>query len=85
MLLREASPLFHVDRIRTPLLVIQGANDVIVTINESNQIVDALKNRGCVVEYIVKENEGHIFRNEENVIDVYKNIERFLGEHLNNR
>ena len=66
-------------------MVIQGVNDPAVNINESNQIVDALRNRGYAVEYIVKENEGHIFRNEENVIEVYKRIERFLGEHLNIR
>lgn len=85
VLLREISPIYHVDSIRTPLLVIQGANDQSVKVSESNQIVEALQNRGCAVEYILKENEGHIFRNEENVIEVYKSIERFLNKYLRNK
>jgi dipeptidyl aminopeptidase/acylaminoacyl peptidase len=84
VLLREISPIYHVDSIRTPLLIIHGANDNSVKVSESNQIVEALRNRGYAVEYLLKENEGHIFRNEENVIEVYKSIDRFLKKYLNN-
>jgi len=79
---RATSPLFHVDRIQAPLFVAQGANDPRVRKEESDQIVEALRARGIPVEYMVKENEGHGFRNEENQFEFYRAMERFLGEHL---
>jgi len=82
LLLRDASPVFFVDKIRTPLFVAQGANDPRVNINESNQMVEALKNRGIKIDYMVKDNEGHGFYNEENQFDFYRAMEKFLGEHL---
>jgi len=81
-LLASASPVFHVDNIKAPLLVAQGAKDPRVNINESNQIVDALKKKGIDVPYLVKENEGHGFRNEENRFDFYEAMEKFLEKHL---
>lgn len=83
LLLAEVSPAFHVDRIKTPLLVAQGANDPRVNKDESDQIVKALKERGVDVEYIVKDNEGHGFANEENRFDLYRAMEKFLDTHLN--
>jgi dipeptidyl aminopeptidase/acylaminoacyl peptidase len=80
--LRSTSPFFNADRIKAPLFVAQGANDPRVTQHESDQIVDALRERGVEVEYMVKENEGHGFHNEENRFDFYRAMERFLGEHL---
>ena len=77
-----ASPVFHVDRIRAPLLVVQGAKDPRVNINESNQIVEALRKRGIDVQYIVKENEGHGFQNEENRFEFYEAMESFLARHV---
>lgn len=84
-LLREISPVFHADRIQAPLLVAQGANDPRVKQAESDQIVAALKERGIDVPYIVKDNEGHGFHNEENKLDLYRAMERFLAEHLGGR
>ncbi|HBF38088.1 MAG TPA: S9 family peptidase [Firmicutes bacterium] len=81
-LLRAASPVFHVDQIKVPVFVAQGAQDPRVNINESNQIVEALKRRGVNVEYMVKENEGHGFHNEENRIAFYKAMEDFLKRNL---
>jgi dipeptidyl aminopeptidase/acylaminoacyl peptidase len=81
-LLREGSPVYHADKITTPLMVIQGAKDPRVNIDESNQIVEALRSRGVDVPYIVKENEGHGFRNEENRFEVYEAMEVFLAKHL---
>lgn len=81
--MEATSPAFHVERIKAPLLVIQGAKDPRVNIAESNQIVEALKKRGVGVEYIVKENEGHGFANEENRFVVYEAMEQFLKKHLN--
>lgn len=80
--LRENSPALHADRIETPLLVVQGANDPRVNINESNQMVEALRSRGVHVDYMVKENEGHGFHNEENRFDFYRAMEKFLGKYL---
>ncbi len=84
-LYERISPLFHADNIRVPVLVAQGANDPRVNKNESDQIVEALKKRGIEVEYMVKENEGHGFQNEENRFDFYRAMERFLGKHLGGR
>jgi len=81
-LLRAASPVFHVDRIKAPLFVAQGAQDPRVNINESNQIVDSLKKRGVEIEYMVKPNEGHGFHNEENRFDFYGAMETFLARYL---
>ena len=82
LLLAEASPVYHVDKIKAPLFVAQGANDPRVNINESDQIVNALKERGIDVEYMVKDNEGHGFGNEENRFDFYRAMIAFLDKHL---
>jgi dipeptidyl aminopeptidase/acylaminoacyl peptidase len=84
-LLRKVSPLFHVDRIKAPLLVAQGANDPRVKKVESDQIVQALRKRGIQVDYMVKDNEGHGFHNEENRFDFYRAMERFFGTWLGSR
>jgi len=81
----KVSPIFHADKIKVPMLVAQGANDPRVNKGESDQIVEALKKRGIEVEYMVKENEGHGFYNEENRFDFYRAMERFLGKHLGGR
>ncbi|MFT9817838.1 S9 family peptidase [Lysinibacillus sp. NPDC056185] len=81
-LLTAASPVFHVDKIKTPLFVAQGANDPRVNKAESDQIVEALRARGVDVEYMVKDNEGHGFRNEENSIEFYTAMLKFLDSHL---
>ncbi len=82
ILLHHASPIFFVDKIKCPLFIAQGANDPRVNKAESDQIVEALKKRGVKVEYMVKENEGHGFRNEENQFDFYGAMEKFLAIHL---
>jgi len=84
-LLERASPLFHADKIKAPLFVAQGANDPRVNKIESDQIVEAVKSRGVEVEYMVKDNEGHGFRNEENRFDFYRAMEKFLAKHLGGR
>ncbi|HNW72142.1 MAG: S9 family peptidase [Bacteroidales bacterium] len=78
----STSPALNSEKIKTPLFVAQGKNDPRVNIEESNQIVDALKKRGIVVEYMVKDNEGHGFHNEENRFDFYRAMEKFLEKHL---
>ena len=81
-LLTAASPVMHAGNIRVPLLIAQGAQDPRVNIDESNQMVAALKKHGIAVEYLVKENEGHGFTNEENRFEFYEAMERFLNKHL---
>lgn len=81
-LLTAVSPVFHVDKIKTPLFVAQGANDPRVNQAESDQIVEALRARGVDVEYMLKENEGHGFANEENSIEFYNAMIKFFDKHL---
>jgi dipeptidyl aminopeptidase/acylaminoacyl peptidase len=81
-LLSAASPVFHVDKIKTPLFIAQGANDPRVNKNESDQMVEALRKRGVEVQYMVKANEGHGFHNEENQYDFYGAMEEFFRKHL---
>lgn len=76
------SPITKVDAIRTPLLVVQGANDSRVVQAESDNMVAALRARGVEVEYLVKDDEGHGFLNPDNQIDMYHAVERFLAQHL---
>ncbi|MCX2730376.1 S9 family peptidase [Saccharopolyspora sp. NFXS83] len=80
--IRSRSPIHHVDKIRTPLMVAQGANDVRVVRAESDNLVAALRERGVDVEYLVKDDEGHGFLNPENQIDLYRKADRFLARHL---
>ena len=80
--MHDASPVFFADRITTPLLVAQGANDPRVKQAESDQIVAALRARQVDVEYLLKQNEGHGFHNEENQFEFYEVMETFLAKHL---
>ena len=80
--MEATSPAFLADRIKTPLLIAQGAKDPRVNKAESDQMVEALKKRGVEVEYLVKDNEGHGFHNEENRFAFYGAMEQFLGKHL---
>jgi len=84
-LLTEVSPLFHAERIRAPLFVAQGAHDPRVKKAESDQIVAALKKRGIEVLYMVKDNEGHGFQNEENRFQFYRAMEEFFSKHLGSK
>lgn len=80
--LAATSPALHADRIVAPLLIAQGANDPRVNKDESDQMVEALRARGIEVEYMVKDNEGHGFHNQENRFDFYRAMERFLERNL---
>jgi len=80
--LRETSPLFHADKITKPLIVLQGANDPRVIKPESDEIVEAIRKKNGIVEYVVFDNEGHGFTKKDNEIRAYKAILDFLDEHL---
>ncbi len=81
---KQVSPVYHVDKIVAPLFVAQGKNDPRVNIEESDQIVDAMKARNIDIEYMVKDDEGHGFHNQENKFDFYRAMEKFLAKHLDN-
>ena len=83
--LERQSPLFSAAKIRTPLLVVQGANDPRVKKAESDQIVVALRDRGFPVEYIVAPDEGHGFARPVNSMAMFAAIEKFLAKHLGGR
>jgi dipeptidyl aminopeptidase/acylaminoacyl peptidase len=79
------SPLFAADQIKTPLFVIQGANDPRVTQIESDMIVSTLRGLDRKVSYMLAPDEGHGFRGRENRLAMMVAIEQFLGEHLGGR
>ncbi len=80
--LAATSPALHADRITCPVFVAQGANDPRVNKVESDQMVNALRERGVEVEYMVKDDEGHGFHNQENRFDFYHAMECFLAQHM---
>jgi dipeptidyl aminopeptidase/acylaminoacyl peptidase len=83
--MRAQSPLYFADRIRTPLLVVQGANDPRVKKAESDQIVRALRDLGREVQYLVAVDEGHGFASEESNQALFAKVEEFLATHLGGR
>ncbi|WP_397534919.1 prolyl oligopeptidase family serine peptidase [Roseateles sp.] len=80
--LTATSPALNADKIKTPLFIAQGAKDPRVVKSESDQMVEALRKRGVTVQYMVKDNEGHGFANEENRFEFYEAMEKFLAQHL---
>jgi dipeptidyl aminopeptidase/acylaminoacyl peptidase len=84
-LLRERSPLFSVEQIRIPLLVVQGANDPRVKQAEAEQIVAALSDKGLPHEYLLFPDEGHGLAKPQNREKFYAKAEAFLAEHLGGR
>ncbi|MFZ0684188.1 MAG: S9 family peptidase [Terriglobales bacterium] len=81
-LYEDRSPINFVDRIKAPLYLLAGGNDPRCPKSEAQQVVDAVKKRGGVVEYKVYENEGHGFAKVENQIDAYKRVADFLKAHV---
>ena len=83
--LERQSPLNHAGKIKTPLLVIQGANDPRVNKREADQIVIALRDRNYPVEYLVAPDEGHGFQRPVNNMAMFATIEKFLAKFLGGR
>jgi dipeptidyl aminopeptidase/acylaminoacyl peptidase len=83
--LNDRSPLHSADKIKTPLMVVQGANDPRVNKREADQIVVALRDRGFPVEYILAPDEGHGFARPVNNMAMFMAAEKFLALHLNGR
>ncbi|RLA03402.1 MAG: S9 family peptidase [Gammaproteobacteria bacterium] len=84
-LMKRMSPLAHVDNIKAPLMIIQGAKDPRVVKQHATDLRDELEDRGIELsddEWIMKLDEGHGFRKEENRIELYTKMEKFLAKHL---
>ena len=80
--LRAISPVFHTDKIKSPLLIFQGAKDPRANISELNQFVRELNKRHVPVIYRLKENERAFFRSEHNRMEMYAEIENFLDANM---
>ena len=78
----ERSPITHIDNVRCPMLVIQGANDPRVPKDESDQVVERLRARGQRVEYLVFDDEGHGFTKRANADAAHARIVEFLSAEL---
>jgi dipeptidyl aminopeptidase/acylaminoacyl peptidase len=81
----EISPLRHVGRIKSPLLVVQGANDPIVPASESAKIVENIKAKGGTVKYVLFADEGHGLAKLSNRIQAYTEMARFLDQVLSTK
>ncbi len=81
-LYQDRSPIFFVDAIKAPLLLLAGGNDPRCPKSEAQQVVDAIKKRGGVAEYKVYENEGHGFARVENQVDAYRRVADFVKAHV---
>ncbi len=84
-LMRERSPLFRADRIRAPLLILQGDNDPRVPLAESRQIADAVRRRRGVVELQIYRGEGHGFHKLEDQLDALRRAVEFLDRYVKGR
>lgn len=80
--LMSRSPITRVDEIRRPLLIAQGHNDPRVKRAESDQIVEAMRERGIPVTYVLYPGEGHGFAKPENSLSFMAITEAFLARHL---
>jgi dipeptidyl aminopeptidase/acylaminoacyl peptidase len=83
--LEKQSPLNSADKIKTPLMVVQGANDPRVNKAESDQIVVALRDRNYPVTYLVAPDEGHGFQRPVNNMAMLAAAEKFLAANLGGR
>ena len=80
--LKAISPLFHAEKIKNPVMVLQGANDPRVLQVESDEIVAAVQENKVPVDYVIFPDEGHGFRKKDNQIKGYGQIKQFLDTYL---
>ena len=81
--LRARSPITHVDSVRVPVMIVQGANDARVPQEDADRFVRELEKRNVTVEYMLLPDEGHQISRPGNRLKVYARMERFLDRYLN--
>ena len=81
-LLRAISPVFHAEKIKNPVMILQGASDPRCPKEQSEEMVEAIRKNGGRVEYLVYDDEAHGFRKRKNAIHAYESILKFLNTHL---
>ncbi|TAF46191.1 MAG: S9 family peptidase [Sphingobacteriales bacterium] len=81
--IRNFSPVFNTDKINIPLFIAQGGKDNLISVNETNDFVKILRKRNIKIKYLVKDEEGHTFKNKENIIELYNNLDNFFKQNLN--
>ena len=79
---KERSPIYFVDQIKAPLLLLAGGNDPRCPKTEAEQVAQAVKKHGGIVDLKIYENEGHGFAKIENQIDAYTRIAEFLKKYV---
>lgn len=80
--LRAFSPVFHAKKVKIPLFIAQGGKDYRNNVNEMNMFIKELRKNGTDVTYMLREEEGNVFRIDENRVDFYKALEAFFEKHL---
>ena len=81
-LFRDRSPIFFIDNVKAPLLLLAGGHDPRCPKEETLQVVEKIKARGGVADYKIYDNEGHGFSKVENQIDAYQRVTNFLKAHV---
>jgi dipeptidyl aminopeptidase/acylaminoacyl peptidase len=81
-LFRDRSPIFFIDQVKAPLLLLAGGHDPRCPKEETLQVVEKIKARGGVADYKIYDNEGHGFSRVENQIDAYQRVTNFLKAHV---
>jgi dipeptidyl aminopeptidase/acylaminoacyl peptidase len=79
---RDRSPIYHIEKLRDPIAIFQGSEDTVVPPNQSEMIVDSLRQRGITHEYHLYQGEGHGWRKSETIDHYYRAIEAFLTRHI---
>ena len=83
--MREQSPLFKADQVRGPMLILQGARDARVQLNQSTRMVEALKKAGKPVDFVLFPNAGHNLYRWTDRLTYYRKTEDFLAQCLGGR
>jgi dipeptidyl aminopeptidase/acylaminoacyl peptidase len=78
----DQSPIHFMDRVKRPLLVVQGDKDARVKKDQSDRAVEVLKQRKVAVHYLVLKDEGHGFSRNESIVTTYKAVDRFLDRYI---
>lgn len=85
LMLYENSPVFHTDHIKVPVFIAHGVKDKRSSIKDVKKLIHNLKANKVDVQYLIKKDEGHGFKNQENRFDYYRHLEKFLAKNLGGR